>query len=87
MKNYFQTLQIAETLPGIVHWLIGTLMCFIAITLENASYIERGEVLGPLLFCSLGGIVLIIASRLLMLMLPRPYAWLAQKITGAVSAN
>ena len=75
MAAYDQDLTDAEQLPGWAHWLVGCGLALAGALFENPTAWPDA-----LLFASLMGIPLSIASRhLIMRALPQPYAWCAKQ--------
>jgi hypothetical protein len=82
--DHENTLAAAAPLRFWAHWLIGGVLFFIAMLIENPSHLLATVINDPFViaigFVSFGLITGIISKVLLMPLIPAPYAWLAKRL-------
>jgi hypothetical protein len=80
--GYLKQVEIAETLPMLLHWLVGVVvgLCLVAVDDPWFTHLFDHGVLAPLLWLAGSGVVFALGSKILMFALPWPYAWVSKKL-------
>lgn len=78
--SYGDAVALVERLPHILHWALGSLAMFIAMALENPAGFAKFGWVEVSLFIGVAGLVFSVVSRLIMVLCPWPYAWMAHRL-------
>lgn len=80
METYSDAFDLATRLPHWMHWLLCVAFCFVWIMFENPSSLVNHGVFAPVIFCSIGGLIFSVISRLMMGIIPWFYAGIARQL-------